>query len=274
MANGFANVRHMYLPRYAEAFAAAGFVVMVIDYRYLGDSDGEPRQQVLPESQCDDLRNALTWLSERSAVDPDRLGLWGTSFAAGHALRIASYDRRVKAVVAQVPAIGLWRYLRRSETDVRETFLAKALAERLEFARTGQSRMLAITAPEGQESVLGAAGLDWHIDNEIRHPAFRNAIAAHSLDRIVPYDPGAYVEDISPTPLLMILADNDTTAPIDIARGVYDRVDQPKQLVEFVGGHYDVYDNDAVIQQCVTATVAFLQNHLKLALTSTGDTHG
>jgi dienelactone hydrolase len=189
MGNGFANVRQMYLPTYAEAFAGAGLAVLVIDYRFLGDSDGQPRQQVLPESQCDDLRNALSWLSEHPDVDPDRLALHGTSFAGGHVLRIASYDRRVKAVVAQVPAIGLWRYLRRTARPVREAFLASALTDRLDFARTGKTRMLAITGPENTESILGAAGYAWHYRNEQRHQSFQNAITAHSLDRIVSYDP-------------------------------------------------------------------------------------
>lgn len=263
MGNGFANVRQMYLPQYARAFAAAGFAVLAIDYRFLGESDGEPRQQVLPESQCDDLRNALTWLSQRPDIDPDRLGLWGVSFAGGHALRIASYDRRVKAVVAQVPAIGLWRYLRRSDPAVREAFLAKALADRLDFAHTGQRRMLAITGPDGTESILGPSGYDWHRRNEEHHPTFQNAIAAHSLDRIVAYDPGGFVEDISPTPLLMILADHDTTTPSDIARAVFDRAGEPKQLMEFPGGHYEVYEDETIKQRCITTTTRFLVAELK-----------
>ncbi len=262
MGNGFANVRQMYLPQYAQVFAAAGFATLAIDYRYLGESDGQPRQQVLPESQCDDLRNALSWMSERPDVDADRLGLWGTSFAGGHALRIASYDRRVKTVVAQVPAIGLWRYLRRSEPAVREAFLTTALAERLQFARTSQPRMLAITAPDRAESILGAASYDWHRRNEQRHPSFQNAIAAHSLDRIVAYDPAGFIEDISPTPLLMILADHDTTTPSEIACAVFDRAAEPKQLMQFGGGHYDVYDDETVKQECIATTTGFLLAHL------------
>lgn len=262
MGNGFANVRQMYLPEYAEAFATAGLAVLTIDYRFLGESDGRPRQQVLPESQCDDLRNALSWLSQRPDVDPDRLGLWGVSFAGGHALAIAAYDRRVRAVVAQVPAIGLWRYLRKSEPPVRERFLARALADRLAFARTGKPRMLNITAPDGIESILGAPGYDWHHANQQRHRTFHNEIAAHSLDRIVAYDPGAFVEDITPTPLLMILAEHDTTTPSDIARAVFDRAGDPKQLVEFAGGHYDVYEDETVKKQCIAATKDFLLAHL------------
>ena len=263
MGNGFANVPQMYLPEYAEAFAAAGMAVLVIDYRFLGESDGEPRQQVLPESQCDDLRNALTWLGHRAEVDSDCLGLWGVSFAGGHVLRIASYDRRVKAVVAQVPAIGLWHYLRRSEAPVREAFLARALADRLDYRCTGKTRSLAITGPEGVESILGTASYDWHRDNEQRHRSFHNAIAAHSLDAIVPYDPGAFVEDISPVPLQFILAEHDTTTPSNVARAVFDRAGEPKELMEYAGGHYDVYDDATVKAHCIATTTAFLVRHLR-----------
>jgi uncharacterized protein len=223
MGNGFANVRQMYLPTYATAFAAAGLAALTIDYRYLGQSGGQPRQQVLPEAQCDDLRNALTWLAGHPGIDPDRIGLWGTSFAGGHVLRIAATDRRVAAAVAQVPAIGLWRYFRRNEPADRERFLATALTDRLAYAATGQPRPLAITAEQGTESVLGPAGLDWHQRNEQQHDTFCNWIAAHSLDRIIPYDPGAFAEDISPTPLLMILVDADTTTPSQVAREIYQR---------------------------------------------------
>ncbi|MEQ4717792.1 alpha/beta hydrolase [Nonomuraea sp. B19D2] len=262
MGNGFANVRQMYLPTYATAFAAAGIAVLTIDYRYLGESGGQPRQQVLPEAQCDDLRNALTWLSERSEVDAGRIGLWGTSFGGGHALRIAALDRRVAAVVAQVPGVGLWRYLRRDEPAVRERFLASALADRLAYARTGEPRPLAITAEEGTESILGPDGLDWHRHNEQEHDTFHNWITAHSLDRIAPYDPGAFTEDISPTPLLMIFTDTDTTAPPEVARQIYDRLREPKQLLELSAGHYDVYDVPSVREACINATTKFLVKHL------------
>jgi uncharacterized protein len=262
MGNGFANVRGMYLPDYAARFAEAGITVLTIDYRFLGDSGGQPRQQVIPEDQCADLRNALTWLTEHPDVDASRVALWGTSFGGGHVLRVAAMDRRVAAVVAQVPAIGLWRYLRRMDAGGREEFLAGALRDRLAFAETGRARELPITAEAGAESLLGSAGLGWHRRNETEHQSFHNWIAAHSLDRIVPYDPGAFVEDISPTPLMVIVTDPDTTTPSDVAREVYARAGHPKRLVELDGGHYDVYDTAVTRARCIDATVAFLGEHL------------
>src|ERR1700691_4794309 len=39
----------------------AGYNVMIIDYRTLGKSPGEPRGQIFPRRQVEDLRNALTY---------------------------------------------------------------------------------------------------------------------------------------------------------------------------------------------------------------------
>jgi cephalosporin-C deacetylase-like acetyl esterase len=36
-------------------------------------------------------------------IDPERIGIWGTSFAGGHVLVVAATDRRVRAIVSQVP---------------------------------------------------------------------------------------------------------------------------------------------------------------------------
>ena len=46
MARGMAAVKEMRLNPFASAFAAAGYNVFVFDYRYFGESGGEPRQLV------------------------------------------------------------------------------------------------------------------------------------------------------------------------------------------------------------------------------------
>ena len=48
MNNGLTGVKEAILPDYAERFVAAGFVTLVFDYRFFGDSEGEPRSQVFP----------------------------------------------------------------------------------------------------------------------------------------------------------------------------------------------------------------------------------
>jgi len=62
MAHGFSAVKEMFLSNYADRFIASGMAVLVFDYRFLGESEGEPRGQVLPHTQLDDYRNARTTL--------------------------------------------------------------------------------------------------------------------------------------------------------------------------------------------------------------------
>ena len=58
------------------------------------------------------------------------------------------------------------------------------------------------------------------------------------------YEPGALVERISPTPLLMIVAKNDHLTVADLAFEAYARALEPKRLVLLPGGHFDAYGAD------------------------------
>ena len=94
------------LAPHAEYLVRAGFVVLAVDYRTIGSSEGQPRCQWLPERQVEDMRAGLSYLRTRSEVDPERLGLWGHSTGAGVAIVAGAIDRRVKAVVSQVPLVS------------------------------------------------------------------------------------------------------------------------------------------------------------------------
>lgn len=103
MANGFTGVKEQVLPDFATRFVNAGFATLVFDYRYFGDSEGEPRSQNFPLELVEDYRNAITWVSDQPEVDSQRIGIWGTSYGGGLVLYMGTYDIRVKAVVSQVP---------------------------------------------------------------------------------------------------------------------------------------------------------------------------
>src|SRR6266568_8142588 len=108
IAHGYSGVKEMSLDKYAEKFASAGFIALVFDYRYLGASEGEPRGQIIYYEQHQDYRNAISWLTLQKEVDAQRIGAWGTSYAGGHVIHLAAFDKRIKAVVAQVPGAGAW----------------------------------------------------------------------------------------------------------------------------------------------------------------------
>lgn len=103
MGHGFVLTRRCGLRELALAFAEAGHVVLVFDYRGFGDSGGEPRQLVSFRKQLEDWAAAVAFVRTRPEVDPLRVVTWGFSLGAGHALTTAARDERIAAVVAIAP---------------------------------------------------------------------------------------------------------------------------------------------------------------------------
>ncbi len=82
---------------------------LVYDNRGFGDSDvkeGQPRHEIIPAVQCSDISDAITYAQLRADVDADKIGIWGSSYSGGHVLWVGAVDRRVKAVLSQVPCVS------------------------------------------------------------------------------------------------------------------------------------------------------------------------
>ena len=245
MAHGFSAVKEMYLDKYAEAFAQAGFASLVYDNRNFGASDGEPRQEIDPWLQIRDYSDAITFARNLEQTDADRIGIWGSSYSGGHVLAVAAIDRRVKCVVSQVPVISGWQNFRRL---VRADFLAPLRAglhaDRDSRAAGRPPAMLPVVAedPMSPSALPTADSYNWFTTTAAaRAPAWRNEVTLRTIEYGFGYEPGAYIGLISPTPLLMIVAVNDHLAVSDLAITAYERAREPKQLVLLSGGHFDAY---------------------------------
>jgi uncharacterized protein len=105
MAHGFALTRHDNLNLYAEALARAGAAVLVYDHRYLGDSEGEPRQRVRISEQFDDCLAAIAFARTLDGIDPDRIVVWGYSLSGGNAVEAAAADEGVAGVILLCPLL-------------------------------------------------------------------------------------------------------------------------------------------------------------------------
>jgi cephalosporin-C deacetylase-like acetyl esterase len=255
MAHGFSATKEMGLGPFAEQFAAAGVTVLVYDHRGLGESDGAPRQLVDPYLQARGYRAAIDWLSARPEVDDDRVGIWGSSFSGGDVLVVGAVDRRVRAVVANVPLAGFpgvdytdpasdagaFAALRDALDDPAGPGTAAAAVEPAgplaPVDAPGNDLPVVMPQPESREWFLRVGGPSSHWENRVwlgRAPEGAPA-----------FDPGLAVAHIAPTPLLMVVASADTLAATDIALAAYERAGDPKQLELVEGHHFVDYDGDA-----------------------------
>jgi cephalosporin-C deacetylase-like acetyl esterase len=117
MSHGWTALKEMDLDAFAEHFTSKlGITCLVFDNRGFGDSDakeGQPRSEIIPSVQHSDISDAITYAQRRDEVDPRKIGIWGSSYSGGHVLYVAAVDRRVKAVISQVPMVDGWETFNR-----------------------------------------------------------------------------------------------------------------------------------------------------------------
>jgi uncharacterized protein len=262
MAHGFSALKEMDLDRYAEAFAAAGLAVLVYDNRNLGASDGQPRWEIDPVAQMRDYSHAITYARTRAEIDPERIGVWGTSYTGGLVLIAAALDKRIKCVVSQVPFIsGYETMLQVMPIEARTQFYEMIYRERDEIA-AGLPPTTVQVCTDDPAKPLTAPGRRTHeyFHSHVRNKNldWQNKVTLRSLELRLEYEVSPYIGRISPTPLLMIVADNDTITPTDISLRAFEQALEPKKLVLIRGDHYDPY-LDKFNQSCESARDWFVR---------------
>ncbi|BBX70802.1 alpha/beta hydrolase [Mycolicibacterium psychrotolerans] len=245
MAHGFTATRDDGLPPYAEAFCAAGYVVVVFDYRGFGASTGQPRQLLDIGMQRADYHTVVEWARHLDGVDPDRIVVWGSSFSGGHVLAVAAEDPRIAAVISQAPftdglatlrvqplsfvpkaivagirdQIGAWRG--------RPPHLMAAVGDRGELA--------AMTSPDarpGFEAIVGADSL------------WRNEFSARVGLRLGFDRPGTKTARLA-MPLLVCVCENDAVTPPGPTIAAAQRAPRG-ELRRYPCGHFDIYNDPQV----------------------------
>jgi pimeloyl-ACP methyl ester carboxylesterase len=230
---------------FTTPFTDAGLACLAYDHRNTGLSDGEPRQQFDPWRQCRDLRHVITWLRLQTHLDADRIGLWGISIGGANTLFVTALDKRVRASVVLIPPVSGISARRLQPADTMAQLEARIPADR-EAQYRGEPatvmRLHGIPTPDDPVMFADQAGLDF-VERMLKAvPSFRNAITMSTLDYLFEMEVTAYAERIT-QPLLMVLAAQDTVAPVDEAKAMYARIPQPKELIEYDGEHYEILSN-------------------------------
>jgi dienelactone hydrolase len=103
LGHGLGGTKELKLDVYADKFNQIGYTCVAFDYRCNGESTGLPRGLIDFAEQQKDWHAVLAYVRELDFVDPERVGIFGTSFGGGHVIQVGSADERLKAVIAQCP---------------------------------------------------------------------------------------------------------------------------------------------------------------------------
>lgn len=215
----------LYLP-YHEALTAAGYAVLIFDYRGFGDSGGH-RGTLSPTLQLEDLVNSVTYLETRDDVDRDRIGVFGSGgTGGGNAVLLAARDARIRCAVAQVPVADGYDWLKRMRREYEwYEFLDRLDIDRRTRVTTGRGETvhpreeIMVPTPERREAAVKA-------DVDDRIPASVPLAAAEEIMAYRPIDHAPKVKN-----LLVIGVENDAVTPTDHAVALYEAAPEPKQLI-------------------------------------------
>ncbi|MGW4982538.1 alpha/beta hydrolase, partial [Streptomyces mirabilis] len=229
---------------------------------WVGSSDGLPRQDIDPWRQIADWRRAISYLESRPEVDADRIGLWGTSYAGGHAIVLGATDRRLRAVVSQVPTISGFEQGRRRIAPEAVTKLEAAFDEDERAQSRGEApRTQAVVGddPAVPASYRTQEAIDFYLQ-PVPEGAWSNEVTVRSNRLARMYEPGTWVTRVSPTPLLMVVAANDTVTLTDTGLAAFEQALEPKRLQLIPGGHFDPYTTE--FDQTSTGALDWFRRHL------------
>ena len=260
LAHGWTGVREQRLDVYAERFVSAGLAALVFDYRYFGASSGEPRQLLDIKRQLADWAAAIAFVRSRAEVDPGRVALWGTSFSGGHVMETAARDRRVTAVVAQVPFADGLRNLPRLGLALAVRLVAAGVRDQFGAVFGRPPHMVPSVGPPGSVAVMTTPDAEPGFRAiDPLGSTWRNEAAARVALRVGSYRPGRHAGRIA-APILFALAEEDAITPTVFAQAAAGRAPNA-EVRTYPGGHFDIYVG-ATFERAVADQVEFLTRHL------------
>jgi len=252
LCQGFAGTKEMFLPAYAEKFAENGYVALTFDYRGFGGSGGEPGR-LLPRLQVEDIKNAISFLSSLDEVDPDRIGLWGTSYGSANAIVAASEDKRVKCLNVQLAFGDGERCITVNDVvTFKETLMR--LKEKKEL--TGREMMVPISKILSDEQ-----SKDFLQKNIDKFPELKIKIPFLTILETMNYKPEQYLKNVH-IPILIIGAEKDIVNPISETYSLYNLALEPKELAIIKDAtHFLLYEGE-YFEQAVSKQISWFSKYL------------
>ena len=231
LAHGFAGVRY---PRMAAHFADLGYGVLSLDFRGYGESGGE-RGRVIPQELASDIRQSVTWLSEQPGIDPERIGVVGSSLGGSVAIMASAEDNRVKACVAGCP-LGRGDATLRMLYDTEEKF-ARFLETVEEKKRNNQTiaRYDIVQIPEKLRAVMPPG-----TPMEFTADTVYGFLSLNSLE---------VVSRIAPRPLFIIHAEDDHVVPVGESRALAAQAGDTCDLHVLPTGDHFIFGDQAVAEK-------------------------
>jgi uncharacterized protein len=197
----YGSKRYTCVP-YGKSLVEAGYDVFSFETRSQGESDTQPNYEPLQwvtNYEVADYQAALTYLKNRPDADPRGIGFFGISKGAGAGLIAGAADPFIRCFV----------------TD-------GVFATRTTMLPYMRKWVAIVSTRYWLQKVLPLSFYGLIADRALRKISERRSCVFPSLEACLPL--------LAPRPVLMIQGGNDTYITTEIARSLFKRIRQPKEL--------------------------------------------
>lgn len=218
---------------YAARLTEAGYVTLVFDGTYFGESEGSPRGQELPDVKESDIEGAVDFLCSLPYVDNERIGGLGICGSGSYMSVAGVKEPRLKAITAIVPAISnifaspMMGFFK-PEEEVRA---AKEAYDR------GEGELMYLNfMPRAFDE--GAA---YYYSARGTHPRWSNQVVAWSQLELIKYNVTEIMKGMT-KPYCVISGENAWSKPSSVE--IFEAVphDNKELHVILEASHFDMYD--------------------------------
>lgn len=257
---------------YAQKLAEQGFVTLALDLSFWGESEGRPRNAVLPDMYAEDFSAAVDYLGTRPFIDRQHIGALGICGSGSFVISAAKIDPRMKAI-ATVSMYDMGAAnrngLKHSQTlEARKLLIATAAEQRytefmggkIEYTGGTVQELNADTHPVQREFFDFYRTPRGEFTPAGSTPQQTTRPTLSSNTKFMNFYPFVDIESISPRPMLFIAGENAHSR--EFSEEAFRLAGEPKELVIVPNaGHVDLYDRVDLIP--FAKLTRFFQEHLQ-----------
>jgi uncharacterized protein len=241
---------------YAQAMAERGYAGLAFDYRYFGESGGEPRQFENPEANIEDIKNAAgALLADDRVADLPLFGL-GVCFGAGPMVRTVAEDTRFRAFAGVAGVYTDNAKTKASMGDAYQAAIDRGRAAERQWQATGEAETIPAVAPDGGNVAMPLReAYEFYGTPRGQVSNYVNGYAVQSLAHSLPFD-ARDAADVIDVPVLIVHSEQALVP--ELAHSFYSAVQSPKRELWLDSeGQIDFYDDPNLINPAADAVAAW-----------------
>ena len=238
---------------YAKKLTENGYVTLVFDGAYFGESEGLPRSQEIPDVKESDIEGAVDYLSSLVYVDKERIGGLGICGSGSYMSVAGVKEPRLKAITAIVPAIS----------DISTSAMAGFFKPEDEVKKAKE----AYENGNGEIEYLNFMprvfdeGAAYYYTSRGTHPRWSNRVVAWSQLELVKYNVTNIMKDMK-KPYCVITGENAWSK--DSSTEVFNAVPHDNKEMHIIpeAGHFDLYDLAPYVSEAFEYIIPFFEKNL------------